>query len=510
MKGLFVTILMLYVFGVPSITSAGVPQSISVGSHGGGVVEGAARVPRGDPWLRVLKTSRSRRYDYGHSRLVGVLLDVAQRYGLRTWPNRPLWIGNIGVRRGGKITPSRSHQIGLDVDIVIPVLEPRRHPPAIRSVQPPREKDSRRIRTMDVDATWILVEEILRTPDIDLLWLFIARPLAKTLIDHAIREDADPDIVLRAIMLLHQPSDSRAHDDHLHLRLGCSVDDRLAGCVNSGPRWSWVQETHRQVERRVFGEFLRSLVEPRMLSHALELAIRSSSVPLAPWLMVGMLAQDSSIRHAYAEALAQLAPGQFLEWASLAESVENEFLALELSAIQEAPGPLAGERALHYLLVGGDNCPNGDRALTLNLLDILIRDPIDAAADGVAVCARASDRIVRRKAFTTLARIAGTSVPRRPRKNDVARLLALINEYPGDRLQRLTLSYLPRNRSFTAWQAVARLHRRVFANSVDAMNIRELLEGLVGWRRRTNLVSPSRRRRIWLNRTRSVRSRKRK
>ncbi|MBR57078.1 MAG: hypothetical protein CMH54_03370 [Myxococcales bacterium] len=509
MKALLVTISILLVCILSPIAMATGPQSIAVGSHGGGSVDGAVRVPVGDPWLRMLRKSRSRRYDYGHSRVVGALMDVAQRYGTRTWPNRPLWLGNIGVRGGGKIRPSRSHQIGLDVDIVIPVLDPRRHPPAIRSVYPPSEEADPKIRTMDVNATWILVEEILRTPELDILWLFIARPLANVLIEHAIRERADPDIVLRAILLLHQPSDSRSHDDHLHLRVGCSMDDRLAGCVNSGPRWSWVLETHRRVERFAFLELIRALFEPSRLSRALDQVVRSSSIPLTPWLKVGMLARDPNIRDAYAKALSALSPDQFLEWVSQMDPVENEFFSLERKALQKAPGLLAAERALYYLETDGEECPNGDVEKTMDLLDILIRDPIDGAADAVATCARSSDRRVRKKAFTALARIAGTSVPKRLREKEIARMAALIEEYPEDRLQRLTLTYLPANRSFTPWQAVARLRKRVFGSGIDAMNIRDLLEAKVGWRRRTNLVSPSRRRRIWLNRTRSVRSRKR-
>jgi hypothetical protein len=37
---------------------------------------------------------------------------------------------------------------------------------------------------------------------------------------------------------LHQPGDSAPHDDHLHLRIYCSQNDRPLGCVDRGPvRW---------------------------------------------------------------------------------------------------------------------------------------------------------------------------------------------------------------------------------------------------------------------------------
>jgi penicillin-insensitive murein endopeptidase len=35
----------------------------------------------------------------------------------------------------------------------------------------------------------------------------------------------------RAESVLHQPTDSRPHDDHFHLRIRCTPEERSAGCV---------------------------------------------------------------------------------------------------------------------------------------------------------------------------------------------------------------------------------------------------------------------------------------
>ena len=55
----------------------------------------------------------------------------------------------------------------------------------------------------------------------------------------------------RARGALHQPTDSSPHDDHFHLRLTCGLEERLLGCVDVGPRWSWVDWHERQLLTRV-------------------------------------------------------------------------------------------------------------------------------------------------------------------------------------------------------------------------------------------------------------------
>ena len=47
----------------------------------------------------------------------------------------------------------------------------------------------------------------------------------------------------RAAFILHEPTDSEPHDDHMHVRLYCDPGDRALGCSDRGPvRWwkkSW-------------------------------------------------------------------------------------------------------------------------------------------------------------------------------------------------------------------------------------------------------------------------------
>ena len=61
-------------------------------------------------------------------------------------------------------------------------------------------------------------------------------------------------------------------------------------------------------------------------------------------------------------------------------------------------------------------------------------------------------------------------------------------------------AYLPPGVPATAEAAQRLLRGKLRGDGPDAMNVRELLELLRGDRRRTNLMSPARRRRVWRNR----------
>ena len=147
-------------------TVVSVGPSLALGAHGGGSLYGGLRYDKSHPELRVLGRSRRNGYDYGHARLVRALEDISKRYSHAVWPPSPLWIGNTGNRVGGKIAPSRSHQTGLDVDIIFPTHGSRR--PEIERVEvaldeQARPSNSSKRPVLDVAASWTLVQAILET-----------------------------------------------------------------------------------------------------------------------------------------------------------------------------------------------------------------------------------------------------------------------------------------------------------------------------------------------------------
>src|SRR5262249_55541432 len=79
----------------------------------------------------------------------------------------------------------------------------------------------------------------LDDPEVDVQWIFIAEFLRDRLLDHAMQIGEPPELVERAALLLHRPTDSQPHDDHMHLRILCDPGDRDFGCADPGPLPWW-------------------------------------------------------------------------------------------------------------------------------------------------------------------------------------------------------------------------------------------------------------------------------
>ncbi|MEJ7728714.1 MAG: hypothetical protein WKG00_05820 [Polyangiaceae bacterium] len=72
----------------------------------------------------------------------------------------------------------------------------------------------------------------------------MARWLEAMIVEYALARGEDPGSSGRRKTML-QPTDSAAHDDHLHVRIACSGDESVAGCLGGGPRWPGSTRTRR-------------------------------------------------------------------------------------------------------------------------------------------------------------------------------------------------------------------------------------------------------------------------
>jgi len=113
----------------------------------------------------------------------------------------------------------------------------------------------------DVPRTWMLVKELVDAPEATVQFIFIYEPLAQLLIDHAKQIGEPQDLIVRARRAMRQPGDSARHDDHMHVRIYCSNEDRDYGCVDMGPM---------------------ELLAEREAKHAASLAEIAAALPSAP------------------------------------------------------------------------------------------------------------------------------------------------------------------------------------------------------------------------------------
>ncbi len=231
-----------------SVGCASVPTPLAPGARGSmggpsyGVLLSPVALPKDAPGVRLLRPTNGR--NFGTKGLVDTLLFAAAATRTREGGS-PLVVGDMSGPRGGKLRGHASHRAGRDVDLLFFYTTPSGVPlesPGFVKVGPDGLAEvpgPARFARLDVPRTWALAKALLTSPHADVEWLFVAEWVEAMLLTHA-RAAGEPDHLLyRAANLMHQPKDSAAHDDHFHLRIACSDDELMVGCVHGGPDWPW-------------------------------------------------------------------------------------------------------------------------------------------------------------------------------------------------------------------------------------------------------------------------------
>ncbi|HEV2303366.1 MAG TPA: penicillin-insensitive murein endopeptidase [Stellaceae bacterium] len=208
-------------FGREARPAAGPAEAI--GNYSRGCLEGAVELPADGANWEVMRPSRNRAW--GHPALIGFLERLARRLPeFAGWPG--LLVGDIAQPRGGPMPGGHeSHQIGLDADIWLTPMPPRRLSAAEReemSAESVVAGDGE-----DVDrAVWSprhrrLLEAAARSPR-------VARIFVNPAIKRALCREAGNDR-----RWLNKIRPWWGHKTHFHLRLSCPSGDRL--CRNQLP-----------------------------------------------------------------------------------------------------------------------------------------------------------------------------------------------------------------------------------------------------------------------------------
>ncbi|HEV8551413.1 MAG TPA: penicillin-insensitive murein endopeptidase [Polyangiaceae bacterium] len=185
-------------------------------------------------------------HHFGRPRLVAALTRIARELAESDPGAPPLVIGDLSGRFGGKIDGHQSHRTGRDVDLLYQYLTPggaRTTAPGFIHVEADglaRVPDDGQILRLDVEHEWRLVKALVTAPELSVQFMFASRNVEALLVDYALARGEPLDVVLRAQSVLWQPVDSLPHDDHIHLRIACSVEETLAGCTGGGPYWEWL------------------------------------------------------------------------------------------------------------------------------------------------------------------------------------------------------------------------------------------------------------------------------
>jgi len=229
-------------------------SSVSLGSHARGALVHGVAMPFVGAGYAVPSDWRARQHNYATEEVVRWLSQVFQKVD-QEMPGSLAHLGDLSASRGGDCVSHRSHASGRDIDIFYFATDSAHQPltgqPAMihfsgdgRAVRWSTARPGQMVRASLADAhfdaprNWALVRAMLSNSSVEVQWIFMHSSLADLLIQEGERKGAPEELVARAREILHQPTDSQPHDDHMHIRVFCAPGDRAFGCTDKGPkRW---------------------------------------------------------------------------------------------------------------------------------------------------------------------------------------------------------------------------------------------------------------------------------
>ncbi len=191
-----------------------------------------------EPW-------RTRGLRYGTDELVGLLKRAAAKVAKQV-PGSVLGIADLAKRYGGPAEHHRSHQSGRDADLLYYAKGMRGKPFFPDSHMAMFRKDGRAydcespekkwripLRFFDVKANWLFIKAVITDAHVPVERVFMANRIRTWLLDYAKKTREPRWLIRRARRTMLRPRDSRAHADHMHLRIGCSARDaKLGRCLD--------------------------------------------------------------------------------------------------------------------------------------------------------------------------------------------------------------------------------------------------------------------------------------
>jgi penicillin-insensitive murein endopeptidase len=245
--------LAIALFGCVVAGCVGYGERGSVGLPNLGMLRGgdALRV-RGTGYMLARPTDPTR---FANATLLGALERAFASVQAR-FPGTPaMRVGDLAYRSGGKHARHGSHRNGRDADVIfhavdaagLPVqgsgfLAYDRFGVARAPSSPNAPAHTAQPILLDVARNWHFVRTLLLDEASLTQWIFCSSGVKAQLLAYAAEHEPEPEALMRAATVLHQPSEGRPHDDHFHIRVLCTAEERAAGCLEYGPVWPWLRD----------------------------------------------------------------------------------------------------------------------------------------------------------------------------------------------------------------------------------------------------------------------------
>lgn len=267
-------IALLALLALTSIACTRTPSPLAPGMSGSigmphrGVLTNPTELPKDAAGIRWLRPNDRH---WAAPRFVAALERAGLAVSLER-PGPPLVVGDLSARTGGELSQHMSHRTGHDVDLLLFVTTlsgaPVPSPGFVRfdSDGLAWDETHQRFLRFDVARTWLLVKALVEDSEARIEWIFSSKPIQGMLIEWAHARGEPTETLLRAEHVLLQPGPpAEAHDDHLHVRTGCDVDEMARGCEPTGPARPWIHDANRAQAR------LREMVREDDASIAMDL-----------------------------------------------------------------------------------------------------------------------------------------------------------------------------------------------------------------------------------------------
>ncbi len=224
-----------------SVSPTTLERQGSVGLPHRGILAGGEELPMEGTGYRFLRKDDRH---FAIPRLARVIRRAAESVSLER-PGGTLVLGDLSTRTGGTLMPHFSHRSGRDADLLLYLTAldgtPVASPGFIHVGEDGLAVDPRTGRTyrFDIEREWLLIKALLEDPEAYVQWLFSNHRLNGQLLSWARARGESAALIARAESVLAEPHPGGAHDDHIHLRIACTPEDRAAGCLPSGPERPW-------------------------------------------------------------------------------------------------------------------------------------------------------------------------------------------------------------------------------------------------------------------------------
>jgi len=236
---------------VPKATE---PMSVGFANRGY-LTRGVAMPDRGPGFVRARIGDDTR---FGSPVLVAALTRAALSVERALPGGAPLVIGDMSGPAGGGHDRHGSHRTGRDADVLFYLVDAQgrsvrgsgfyafdaRGVSQLGTTDAPPNLEA--TAYFDTPRNWAFVRALIRDEEAPIQWMFCAAGIKARLLAYAIAHESDPEVLLRASYVLHQPSKGNPHADHFHVRVACTARERALGCFDAGPTWPWLRNEHEK------------------------------------------------------------------------------------------------------------------------------------------------------------------------------------------------------------------------------------------------------------------------